>query len=280
MRALAILALLILPTRSLGQADPSSPITDPFSRWLSFNTRGWAAVYKNDLARAERHFRSSIEAAKAESSTDPRLLARSYADLAWVLHLTGRADQALPLARWALKVREAYQPDSYPYAQCLYFNAVIEADLGHPDKSAECMERALPILREVLVGGVELSRCRDVLAKASLDLRRFDQADGLYSENLDVPEAQIPAGDPLRMAALAGRAVAAEARGDLEHAAEFTRREAEAQTAAHHPLLPATLARLAGLYRRSKRPTDAEAVEDQIQSLRGGPAPPKAGPST
>lgn len=278
-RRLVILAALTLPAA----AQTASPgPRDPFARWLSYNTRGWAAVYKKDLPRAESLFRTCIEAAREESATDPRLLARSYADLAWVLHLTGRADQARPLARWALTVREAYQPETYAHAQCLYFNAAIEADLGRPDRAAEYMTRALPIVREQLVRGVELSRYRDVLARACLDLRRLDDADGLYSENLDVDPAVLAADDPLRLAALDGRAAVALARGDLEHAVEFYRREAdaEAQSSPRHPDLARTLAKLADACRRAGRAAEAEAAEAQIRSLGGGPAPPRPGPST
>jgi hypothetical protein len=80
--------------------DPAQTVSiQRFSDWNFYNNAGWRAAYRGNLEVAARRFLLAIEVARPEAARDPRLLARSYADLAWVLYQPGRAGEADPLAQ-------------------------------------------------------------------------------------------------------------------------------------------------------------------------------------
>jgi tetratricopeptide (TPR) repeat protein len=117
---------------------------EQFKDWSDFNAMGHGALAKRNLKYAEYLFKRAAEVARVESGTDPRLLARSYGDIAWVLHGEGRDEEAEPLAEWSLIVREKYfGRDSMQVGQTAYTLAMIEADRGKFDESQAHLEQSL-----------------------------------------------------------------------------------------------------------------------------------------
>src|SRR5262249_29674938 len=117
-----LVALLLGPANVRADEIPFRVLQD----WKYYNDTGWIFLNKGDYSRAEQRFRMAITEIRPYQTTDQRLLARGYADLARVLYHQGRYADAEPLAAWALSVRESH-PRVTPDAvfQSLYTLALI-----------------------------------------------------------------------------------------------------------------------------------------------------------
>ena len=132
------------PAQSPESAPPTKLTQYQFSDWFFHHNAGWKALYLNKLPKAEYCFNRAIEIAKIEIDADPRLAARSYGDLAWVLHRESRDAEAQPLAKWALSVREqSFGTDSMQVTQTMYTLAAIELKLNHLDEAEVLLAKTL-----------------------------------------------------------------------------------------------------------------------------------------
>lgn len=177
---LAVAALWITPAEAQKLTGRKASVLPPvvFEDWMSHNEAGWVAVSRGYLDVAEHEFAAAIRKVQPYSSEDPRLLARSYNDLAWVLHRVGRSRDALPLAEWALIAREAHLgPNSEPVGQTLALLGSIEGALGRPHVAEERLTKALAVsVARTGKSSREVAQARLDLAAVQIVRRKFPQA--------------------------------------------------------------------------------------------------------
>ena len=161
---------------------------EQFKDWSDFNAMGRGALAKRDLKYAEYLFKRTIEVARVEADTDPRLLARSYGDLAWVLHGQGRDADAEPLAEWALVVRERYfGRDSMQAGQTAYTLAMIEIDRGKLDEAQVHLEQSLAACEKGMGPNHPITAdALDDLATVLVLRRSYDRARPLFERALEI----------------------------------------------------------------------------------------------
>ena len=197
-----------------------------FSDWNYHNNAGWRAVTREQFDSAERHFRAAVIVIRPHDADDPRLLAHSYNDLAWVLHKQGRSREAQPLADWALKIREVkVGPSAEATAQTLFVLGSIEAELGHLDQAETCFARTLAI-HEARYGANSSSVTAALidLAGAQSARRKFSQAETAFNRVLDTPSRFLADDDPNRALALTGLADLEKTKGETDKAVEHLRK--------------------------------------------------------
>ena len=281
-----MLAAMILPATAAAQeATPANPrpkgtrlTIEQFKDWADFSAMGRGALAKRDLKYAESLFKRAIEVARIEAGTDPRLLARSFGDLAWVLHGQGRDAEAEPLAGWALVVREKYfGHESMQAGQTAYTLAMIEIDLGKLDEAQPLLEQSLAACEKGM--GPDAAMTADALDDLAtlLVLRRsYDRARSLYEQALEIFRGLNPdhVGQYVPLDGLAtidlnqGKYPEAEAR--LDEASKALDRDRYANPAYHTQVLT----RRADVLRKIGRGDEAKAVEAKAKEVAARPAPP------
>jgi tetratricopeptide (TPR) repeat protein len=207
------------------QGEVESLSSDVFIEWSLMNNAGWRAVSRGELRLAEDRFAEAIKVIKPYYKHDPRLLARSYTDLAWVLHREGRNEEALPLADWGLKARESWlAPDSDAVAQSLSILGMIETELGKLDQAETHLAKSLAIV-DTRHGrnSIQASNALMDLAKVQFARRKYPQAAASYRRILAMPVQVIDENSGDRMVAYLGLADIEEARGNLKEAIEQLR---------------------------------------------------------
>ncbi len=245
--------------------------------WSEFSTMGRGALAKRNLKYAEELFKRAIEVARIEADTDPRLLARSYGDLAWVLHGQGRDVEAEPLAEWALVVREKYfGHDAMQAGQTAYTLAMIEIDLGKLDEAQPHLEQSLAACEKGM-GPDDVMTADALCDLATLLVIRhgYDRARPLFERALENFRAVSPAhvGQYVPLDGLAtidlnqGKYVEAEAR--LDEAIQLLDRDRYASP----PFHAAVLGKRAQVLRKMGRAEEAAAVEARAKEVAARPAP-------
>jgi tetratricopeptide (TPR) repeat protein len=271
MRSLTLCLLIatLLPATAFGQdaAARKELSQTEFRDWYDFNRAGWLWVERNNLKNAEVMFKRAIETARLEFETDPRLLARSYADLAWVLHAQGRDAEAEPLAKWALTVREqTLGAESLAVGQTVYSLGLIESALGRLDEAEAMLTRSLTTFDKVLgPSHLNTADVLDDLAAVLVRRRKYDRARPLYSRAL-----LILGNHPARSNPLAGLAAIeveegtlAEAERHLDQALEVLARGGTGDETFH----AGVLARKADVLRKTGRAAEADAAEARSKAL-------------
>lgn len=251
---------------------------EQFKDWADFNAMGKGALAKRNLKYAEELFKHAVEVARIEADSDPRLLARSLGDLAWVLHGQGRDSEAEPLARWALLVREkAFGGESMQAGQTAYTLAMIEIDLGKIDEAQPLLEQSLAACERGM--GPDHAMTADALNDLAtlLVLRRsYDRARPLFERALKIFRGLSPdhVGQYVPLDGLAtidlnqGKYPEAEAR--LDEASKALDRDRYANPAYHAQVL----ARRADALRKIGRADEAKKVEAKAKEVAARPAPP------
>jgi tetratricopeptide (TPR) repeat protein len=248
-----------------------------FADWNFYNNVGWIALARNELTKAEQMFGRAIEVARIEEASDPRLMARSYGDLAWVLHRQGRDAEAEPLARWALAVREkTLGPESKPLAQTIYTLGAIEVNLNHLDEAEALMTRTLAICERTLgPESLGTADALDDLAAVLVLRRKFDRARPLYERALTIFRGNGPdsAAQHTPLDGLASidltEGKLPEAEAHLTKALEMLDRDPLAVPAFHARVLR----RKADVLRKLKRPDEAVALEAKAKAVEARPQP-------
>src|SRR3954454_11615791 len=145
--------LVALATAALGPgpAAAQTMTAERFQDWLHYNNFGRKALDRGDLEAASKCFRMAIDFARPAVASDPQPLARSYTDLSLVLVKQGRADEAEPMAEWALKVRERrFGNESVPAAQTLHVLALIASAQQRYPRAEALLVRSLEIWEKQL----------------------------------------------------------------------------------------------------------------------------------
>jgi tetratricopeptide (TPR) repeat protein len=220
MRQIIPLGLLATLALGSGRADGQTLSMQDFSDWNYYNNAGWRAAYRGDLEEAARRFIRASEIARPVAATAPKLLARSYADLAWILYQQGRAVEAEPLALWALDVRlKQNGEDSEPAAQSFYEVALIFAAQQKCPEAETCFQRSIEIWEKRL--GPSHSRLVPILNDFASLLtlqRKLDKAEAVYRRVVALPERTLPTYHHDRLISLIGLASLDLTRGEKETA--------------------------------------------------------------
>jgi tetratricopeptide (TPR) repeat protein len=222
MRAMILVATIGLQsgTSTIGEIP-----TDVFIDWSFHNDAGWLAISRDRLDVAEKEFGAAIRKIQPYAQADPRLMARTYNDLAWVLYRQGRPQDAGPLADWALVVRERrLGRDSEAVAQTLYLLGLIESDLGHLDLAEARISRMLAI-HEARTGADsdKTIESRLQLAPVQIERRKFAQAESTLNRVLKLDTKALDENSLYRALALAEFADLEKARGRVEESAKRLR---------------------------------------------------------
>jgi tetratricopeptide (TPR) repeat protein len=268
---LCLLIATLLPATAAGQAARKTLSHDQVSDWRAYIQAGWIGVKRNDLPYAESMFKRAIELARIEADTDPRLMARSYADLAWVLHVEGRDAEAEPLAKWALAVREkAFAADTISLGQTSYTLAVIEINLGQLDEAEALLTRWLAACEKNL-GTTHLTTADalDDLASVLVRRRKFDRARPLYERAFAILRPHSARSNPLDGLATIEieQGKLAEAEGHLDQALQAIDQDPNADPSFHATVL----AQKADVLRKTGRPDEANTVEAQAKAITAQP---------
>jgi tetratricopeptide (TPR) repeat protein len=244
---------------------------EQFTDWNDFSTMGRAALTKRDLKYAEYLFKRAAEVARVESDTDPRLLARSYGDIAWVLHGQGRDEEAEPLAEWALIVRERYfGADSMQAGQTAYTLGMIEVDRGKLDEAQVHLERSLAACEKGMGPNHPFTAdALDDLATLLVLRRSYDRARPLFERALKVFRGINPdhVGQYVPLDGLATIALNqgrfAEAEAPLDEAIKSLERDRYANPTYH----AAVLMRKGDVLRKTNRADEAAKVEAKAKEV-------------
>ncbi len=176
-----------------GVLMPSTTRADPLplkvsNDWGYYNNMAWMALRRGDLNLAEQRLRQAIKTIRPYESMAQAIVARSYADYAWILYREGRYADAEPLAKWSLGVRES-NPEVRPesLAQGLYLLAVIRRARRHPADAQPLLTRALAIDERVKGADSPVTAIvLDELAMVETDLGKFDEAEPHFKRALSI----------------------------------------------------------------------------------------------
>ena len=162
--------------------------------WIFYDERGRSALERGDYAKAELQFNKAIKQIRPYTNRDPRLMARSYCDLARVLYHQGRYAEAEPLAKWALSVREAdKKATSDAVFRCLYTLGLIHAAQQHFAEAEPLLKRALALQEKNLARGhVNTLVTLDRLAMVYRDQAKYTEAEPLYLRAMAIHERNTP----------------------------------------------------------------------------------------
>jgi tetratricopeptide (TPR) repeat protein len=192
-----IAGFLTLPAAP-SPALAEGPTIEALRDWSFWNNSGWRALQRGDHINAERRFHEAIRVMRPYEKRDPRLLARSYGDLALVLYYQGRYPEAEPLAKWSLAIRETQvglKPDAV--FQSLYLLAVIHRGQRHYAEADPLLRRALA-LQEMTLGPdhANTALTLDALAGICCERSQYTEAESLYKRALAIREKTLPAEHP------------------------------------------------------------------------------------
>lgn len=178
-------------TLMAGGASEAEMPWEVMSDWRYYNNTGWQALQRGKLERAEQAFRIAIKRMKPYEATQPVFLARSYTDLARVLDRKGRFEDAAPLARWALAVREKV-PGKNMESLCesLELFSKIEVERGRLGEVEPLLKRVVAIREQMLgAGHRDLIPSLEALADVYSRLNRLGEAEPIYRRALALREA-------------------------------------------------------------------------------------------
>jgi tetratricopeptide (TPR) repeat protein len=274
-QSLAVFLVLVLggAATALGAgkaAEPTLSFSD-FSDWFFANSSGLRALEQGNLQAASHRFRNAIEIALPVASNDPRPLARTYSDFALVLLQQGRANEAEPLALWALKVREKwFGKDSRQAATTLHVLALLASAQMQYARSEDLLSRAL-LIREKTLGPDDPQTAvvlNDLATLCSLR-HKYDKAESLFRRVVAIPSDYLATTHPDRAIALIGLSSVYSAQGETSKA-EATEQQL-IDLVAHMPLpgyvsISPSLRQYLTQLRRLGRNPAAERLEESIRT--------------
>jgi tetratricopeptide (TPR) repeat protein len=187
--ACLVLSFIGIAPAAFGQSQDAPP--EVFLDWTRWNNTGWMALNEGKLERAAQAFRLAINRVRPYESSERRLLARSYADYAKVLYQQKRFEDAEPLARWALKVRESSAGiEQGALCQNLDILARIQHARKNNVEAEPLLKRELELQEKGLGGGhSELIATIEALAEVYGDQGKVAEAEPLYRRAFELREA-------------------------------------------------------------------------------------------
>ncbi len=220
-------SLLVLAARPQEVEAQNYP-TDVLMDWGYQNNMAWAAFNRGDYNLAEHRFNTAIKTLRKHTTTNQRLLARSYHDLSRTLHAQKRYADAEPLAEWVLVVRSR-DPKTKPDVlfDALYLLALIHREQHHDDKAEPLLRRALEIEEEnVDSNDPELALTIKDLADVEFRLEKYQEADAHYLRAIEIQRKYSPELNLSLADAIQGRAKVLD---QLNRGTEAQAAEAEAE---------------------------------------------------
>jgi hypothetical protein len=162
--------------------------------WQYHQEQAAQYLQKGAYAKAEERLNQSIKEIRPYLPDTLRLMAKSYCDLARVLYHQKRYDEAEPLARWALSVRESdkyAQPDAV--FQCVYILALIQSARKNHIESEQLLKRSLAIQEENL-GHDHINSIiiLDQLANVYIEQAKYANAEPIYLKSIAIHERKSP----------------------------------------------------------------------------------------
>ena len=165
------------------------------SDWIAHQQEASKCFQNGDLAGAEERLKLAIKDIRPYLPETRRIMARNYCELAHVLYCQQRFDEAEPLARWALSVRESDKygkPESV--FQCVYTLAMIEAAQKHHVEAERLFKRSLALQEENLGRDhINIDLTLNQLATVYVEQAKYADAEPLYLRSIAIHERKSPA---------------------------------------------------------------------------------------
>ena len=262
-----------MKTVALGLALAAMAGTAPAqdTRWDREHDAGWKAFQEGRLDEAETWLRSARTVARTLGADDPRL-ATTLDHLAWVLCAEGKFDQAEPLAKQALAIREkALGPQHEDTARSLNTLACLYDADGRLDEARARYEQALSILAKRGEGqGPGATSIRDNLATIAHAQSRHDEAEALYKQSLTARE-KAPDSKPIDLTpTLQNLATLYLDQGKYDQAEPLYKRVLairEKSLPPDHPEIATSLEALAWLYEKQGKPAEAAPLLERALTI-------------
>jgi tetratricopeptide (TPR) repeat protein len=165
------------------------------SDWIAHQQEASKCFQNGDLAGAEERLKLAIKDIRPYLPETRRIMAKNYCDLAHVLYYEQRFDEAEPLARWALSVRDSdkqARPDAI--LQCLYVLGRIQCARKSYAEAEQLHLRSLAI-QEKIWGRDHINSIPtlDQLAIVCIGQARYSHAESLYRRSIAILERDAPA---------------------------------------------------------------------------------------
>jgi tetratricopeptide (TPR) repeat protein len=286
-----LVAAVVGSPAAIGQAvapQPDRPPVEPTIQvirdWTYYNRIGSTALDRGQLERAAQAYRLAVQTMKPYEKTDAALLARSYAGYARVLHAQHRDDDAEPLARWAMAVRDR-EPATSNATRCedLALVAAIVRARRRPAEAEPLLAKLLALQESTLgTGHSDLIATVEALADAADTQGKAADAERFYRRSLSLRETSAASAakeaDRLEQTAETLRALSRTesapkaTQSVLNRMQEADRLETRARTiresSPESPSAAATTERFAALLRRSGRFDEADDLDARARALR------------
>ena len=190
-QCVAVLFLLALGSPALAQSSHLRALSD----WMVHQQEAAKSFQNGDYYRAVERLNLAIKDIRPYLPETRRIMAKSYCDLAQVLYHQRRYDEAEPLARWALSVRDAdrqAKPDAV--FQCLYVLGRIQAARKNYAEAEQLHLRSLA-LQETSFGRDHINSVvvLDQLATDCIAQAKYANAESLYLRSISILERNTPA---------------------------------------------------------------------------------------
>ena len=187
--------LAVLFSLALGPAVHAQPHhLRALSDWMVHQHEAAKCFQIGDFSGAEERLNLAIKDIRPYLPETRRIMARNYCDLAHVLYYQRRFDEAEPLARWALSVRDGdkqARPDAV--LQCLYVLGRIQTARKSYAEAEQLHLRSLAI-QEKIWGRDHINSIPtlDQLAIVCMGQARYSHAESLYLRSIAIIERDGP----------------------------------------------------------------------------------------
>jgi tetratricopeptide (TPR) repeat protein len=193
-QCLAVLFSFALGPAVLAQSSHLRALSD----WMAHQQEAAKCFQRGDYSQAAERLNLAIKDLRPYLPDTRRIMAKTYCDLAQVLYHQQRYDEAEPLARWALSVREAdkqARPDAV--SQCLYVLGRIQSARKKYAEAEQFHLRSLA-LQEKSWGRDHINTIAvlDQLAVVYIEQAKYSDAESIYLRSIAILERNTPAGNP------------------------------------------------------------------------------------
>jgi tetratricopeptide (TPR) repeat protein len=164
------------------------------SDWIAHQQEASKCFQNGDLSGAEERLKLAIKDIRPYLPETRRIMAKNYCDLAHVLYYEQRFDEAEPLARWALSVRDddkQARPDAILH--CLYVLGRIQCARKSYAEAEQLHLRSLAI-QEKIWGRDHINSIPtlDQLAIVCIGQASYSHAESLYLRSIAILERDTP----------------------------------------------------------------------------------------